>query len=273
MDAIGDTQLAVRAFLDEPNDFGGSEGWAYLVVYGILQVLYVQQDAARTLGECLGVELTLPEELRAIRDSRNASVGHPTNYTGRASTAISRMSLTTSGFMMLVHSTDGATEFKNISVREAAVRQTELMADLLNRAAEALMSEERDHRRQFRGKPLRAALPDTLGYMLSKVSEGLRERSSHAFAVAGLESIRGAITQFRELLEERGITDVYADSVGAVLADLDFAISRVAERLDGGHTDWTQRDAEVYAWFLHAKVDELRSLAREIDSEYESDEV
>ena len=37
MDAIGDTQLAVRAYLDEMKKFdeGESDGWSYIVVYGI----------------------------------------------------------------------------------------------------------------------------------------------------------------------------------------------------------------------------------------------
>src|SRR4051794_31794598 len=57
MDAIGDTQLAVRAFLDEPMKDAKSDGWSYLVVYGILQVLYVQQDAAKMLASCLKLPL------------------------------------------------------------------------------------------------------------------------------------------------------------------------------------------------------------------------
>jgi hypothetical protein len=80
MDAVGDTQLAIRTFLDKPIDGARSDGWSYLIVYGVLQVLYVQQDAARTLAGCLGLGFTLPPELSAIRDARNASIGHPTTY-------------------------------------------------------------------------------------------------------------------------------------------------------------------------------------------------
>ena len=71
MDAIGDTQLAVRTYLDELKDGDESHGWSYIVVYGILQVLYVRQDAAKALANCLNVKLELPEDLEAIRESRN----------------------------------------------------------------------------------------------------------------------------------------------------------------------------------------------------------
>lgn len=178
MDAIGDTQLAVRAFLDEPRDTRRSDGWSYVIVYGVLQVLYVQQDAARTLAGCLGVPFELPEELAAIRDARNASIGHPTNYRRASSTAISRVSLSPDGFQMLVFRGDRRPEFRNVRVRAAAEQQTTLMADLLNRATEHLVNEELEHRRKCRERPLSGTLPHTLGYMLEKIGEGLRDQAS-----------------------------------------------------------------------------------------------
>jgi hypothetical protein len=53
-----------------------SDGWSYLVVYGILQVLYVQQDAATMLAGCLKLPFELPDELVNIREIRNDSIGH-----------------------------------------------------------------------------------------------------------------------------------------------------------------------------------------------------
>src|SRR5438105_2171589 len=120
MDAIGDTQLAVRAYLDEPVDHGKSNGWSYLVVYGILQVLYVQQDAAGMLARCLRLPFDLPVELVAIRDVRNDAIGHP----AARSTFISRISLSSNGFQMLVP-INGRTEFRGVDVRAIAEQQTE----------------------------------------------------------------------------------------------------------------------------------------------------
>ena len=48
-------------------------------------------------------------------------------------------------------------------------------------------------------------------------------------------------------------------------------LKRISTRLDGGMKDWTDRDAEVYWFFLNAKLKELRNLAGEIDDEYSSD--
>ena len=189
MDAIGDTQLAVRAYLDEPKKDDESYGWSYIVVYGILQVLYVQQDAAKTLANCLNVKLDLPDELESVREIRNDAIGHPT---GRGA-FISRITLSSSRFQLLVNGRGKRADFRSISVRAAAEKQTEVMGSFLERVVEQLVADELAHRRHFRGRPLRALLPHTLGYMTEKIAEGLREPSSKPLALASVESTRFAL--------------------------------------------------------------------------------
>jgi len=274
LDVIGDTQLAVQAFREHPDSGVESDGAAYLVVYGILQVLYVQQDAARCLANCLGFELELPPELRAIRDSRNAAIGHPTDYKrGTRSTAISRHSLSGTGFQMLVHGPARQTEFRHVSLVEAVESQTKIIGDLLARGAEQLMATELQHRRRFRDNPLRAVFQGTLGYALEKLSEGLREPESRSFAEWGLEHIVETLARFKELLRERGLADAYPDSVSRALAELDLTIARIRSRLAGSQPTWNEQDDEVYQFLLRGKLDELERMAGEIDAEFQSDEV
>lgn len=45
LDVTGDTELAINAYISAINV--NSDGEAYLIVYGILQVLLVQQDAVK----------------------------------------------------------------------------------------------------------------------------------------------------------------------------------------------------------------------------------
>lgn len=273
MDAIGDTQLAVRAFLDQPMKNAKSDGWSYLVVYGILQVLYVQQDAAKTLAECLKLSWELPEELKAIREVRNDAIGHPTGRRDGSSAAISRITLSPDGFQMRVDVKGQQSEFRNVSVRAAAEQQTSVMGKLLHKAAERLVADELEHRRKFRGQPLRNSLPSTLGYGIEKITEGLRDASSIPFALFGIDSIRAAVKRFREMIDERELTVAYGDSVGETTAEVDFALGRIESRLNGGLVEWTPTDADVYWFFLQAKVRELEELAVEIDANYDSDKV
>ena len=58
LDAIGDTELAFDAYaaLPEPSD----EGTTYILVYGILQALVLQQDAVRHVAEALSIQRWTP---------------------------------------------------------------------------------------------------------------------------------------------------------------------------------------------------------------------
>ena len=94
LDVIGDTELAIDSYIDKqyPND----DGSKYLLVYGILQCLFLQQYAVKHMAEALGIEYVSDSLLKYIKDIRNKSVGHPTNKrNGKDQTShfISRISL------------------------------------------------------------------------------------------------------------------------------------------------------------------------------------
>ena len=78
LDVIEDCDLAITAYID--GDFGTDHGEKYLKLYGILQALFLQQDAVANLCESLGLPngLSSHPKLKDIRDIRNDSVGHPT---------------------------------------------------------------------------------------------------------------------------------------------------------------------------------------------------
>src|SRR4030042_5169607 len=79
VDVVQDTDIAMEAYLQ--NAFPQDEGEKYIRVYGILQVLVVQQDAARHLIASLGLPALIHAplgEIKDIREIRIESIGHPT---------------------------------------------------------------------------------------------------------------------------------------------------------------------------------------------------
>ncbi len=78
LDVIGDTELAIAAYIHK--EFSQNTGANYLAVYGLLQTLFLQQDALFHLCEALGIGDPRDNypRLKEIREDRNASVGHPT---------------------------------------------------------------------------------------------------------------------------------------------------------------------------------------------------
>src|SRR5437763_875802 len=109
--------------------------------------------------------------------------------------------------------------------------------------------------------------------MIEKIAEGLREPSSKPLALGGIDSIRADIAKFRAAIEERGLTEAYKDSVGEAQVEIAFVLDRIESHLEGSLSGWTDRDADVYWFFLSEKLDELEDLAEEIDKDYASDNV
>ncbi|MEA2583880.1 MAG: hypothetical protein QOF33_1965, partial [Thermomicrobiales bacterium] len=83
LDIVEDTQLAIDAYCAADDSADGTNrnvGQQYLALYGLLQALFLQQDASAHLCEALDIPFDLKDfpRLDAIRDVRNASIGHPT---------------------------------------------------------------------------------------------------------------------------------------------------------------------------------------------------
>jgi len=76
LDTIGDTSLAMDSYLKL--EFPLDSGQKYIFIYGILQVLFVQQDAVKNLLQSLNIEYSRNEKLKEIRNIRNNAIGHPT---------------------------------------------------------------------------------------------------------------------------------------------------------------------------------------------------
>ena len=75
---IEDTDLAIKAYenLIEVSEYGIK----YLRLYGLLQALFLQQNAVEHLCEALGINASYKNypKLKQIRKTRNVSAGHPT---------------------------------------------------------------------------------------------------------------------------------------------------------------------------------------------------
>lgn len=103
--AIEDAQCAIEAYTsyEFPTDIKGK----YLYIYGLLQALFLQQDAANDISTALlGKKIDFKQEypsLFEIREIRNDTVGHPTrrgqaNCNNQAYVQIVQMSMSRQGF-------------------------------------------------------------------------------------------------------------------------------------------------------------------------------
>ena len=81
-------------------------GSSYILAYGFLQALFLQQDAVRNLYEALQLPSEPDPLLAEIRELRNDAIGHPTKRgggkgKGKSFSFISRPSISKSGFQLM----------------------------------------------------------------------------------------------------------------------------------------------------------------------------
>lgn len=76
MDVLKDTEMAIAAFPGCSAD--ADTGEVYLRIYGLLQAMFVQQDAVCHACSAIGMDYQRPEQVEnGIRRVRNKAIGHP----------------------------------------------------------------------------------------------------------------------------------------------------------------------------------------------------
>jgi len=149
MDIIDDVDSALQGYLD--NDFPDQTGEKYLRVYGVMQALFLQQDALRDLIKAIHPTkvIQLKDVFKDIREARNASVGHPTelNREGALSAhGIVQHSMCKDGFELLSYPEKDGKVFQYVPVRKLIEKQRAEAVRVLSEVVEDLQ-----HRLPFFG--------------------------------------------------------------------------------------------------------------------------
>jgi hypothetical protein len=185
-----------------------------VLVYGVLQVLYVQQNAVHDLLAALtiGIDHRDYPRLARIRGIRAESIGHPTRASARGGKAsyhfITRVTLNKNGFRLQSNRPDGSMAWESVDIPDLIAQQRTDISDVLQKVIVALEREEEQHRQEHRGQTMEELLPPTLSYHFSKIAEATAGKPTDVGAALGLASvamIRRALGEFREALVQRGL--------------------------------------------------------------------
>jgi hypothetical protein len=77
MDVLEDTEYCIDSYKKLKPEKYKDKGLCYLIIYGILQTLILQQDALENIKSALGYKINVPDEIKNIREIRNNAIGHP----------------------------------------------------------------------------------------------------------------------------------------------------------------------------------------------------
>ncbi len=272
LDTIGDTELAISAY--EKASKPPIVAAIYLLVYGLLQALFIQQDAVENLRQALGFDYKPHKLLREIREIRSDSAGHPTKRgggKGQAFNFIGRSSLTKEGFdLMTTYPDNRRPLFRHISIESLIKDQREMMQKGLTEVLGRLKEEEENHRAKYRSQKLEDVFPSTLGYYFAKIGGAIRGSEPVDFGTMHIGLVAGVIQAFKDRLEERGILKAY-DSVIDLLELIEYPIQELtAYFADATSSTLNAKGAHIFTFFIDKQIEELKCMAKEIDEDYNS---
>ncbi|MBS1784255.1 MAG: hypothetical protein JST24_02365 [Acidobacteria bacterium] len=268
LDVIGDTSLSIQDYI--VSRFPDSVGLKYIYTYGILQSLFLQQDAVRHLSEAFDIPHTPSERLGKIREIRNSAVGHPTKQSIKKQTHynhISRITLAKSGFTLMRASAEDDAKFIDVDLVSIVTEQLTDIETALTSLSTKLKEADRMHREQFGGNLLSDIFHASTGYLFGKVSQGIHSPSNEncSFGLSMLCSIEDMYTKFESALSERR---ELTDYTRYDLSEYKHAISVLKAYLSGNPKELTESDARVYHFYLREQHKHFVGIAEEIDSEY-----
>ncbi|HEY3378416.1 MAG TPA: hypothetical protein VGL77_13065 [Armatimonadota bacterium] len=299
LDTIDDTEMAIEAFLQ------GSEadsGELYLALYGFMQALYIQQDAARYLCESIGVPFPgwrnpVISEIREVRDIRD-DVSHPTQRQPVRNGPVSfhsivRSMMRRSGFTIVSEDTqDESRSYRYINTSSLWAKQAPAIGKLLDLVITTLEERDRQHREAFMSTKLADIVSAVkLSYDFEKILEEIRGEGL-GMGTIGIERIAKAIMSLRDELNRRGypidgglkyifeelehpleVTLAYFGIDASPYIPL-LAKAETEEDLDNiGTGDAMQLEidpqtARVFVEYIEYKVRELHEAAVAIDEDY-----
>lgn len=158
LDTIDDTCIATVDFSKSPQLFLENP---YLLTYGLLQALYVQQDAVDFLKQALfGRDKRILwwkdkkyTELNKVRELRNETVGHPVNNKNLVSCHIDRSTLSPEGFEYALWD-NASYKRKKVIFADILNLQNEYLSIELQSILKELIKEEKSHKSKFKGEKL-----------------------------------------------------------------------------------------------------------------------
>lgn len=271
LDAIEDTQMAIDSYLNL-EDFSANNG-GYLFVYGVMQALNIQQDAANNLlsalfDKTINFKTEYPD-LYEIREHRNNSIGHPTNRgNDKSFHFIGRASIKKNGFTLASYypKTGETSKFENINIIHCIEIQDNLIKNILTETMEKLESDFQKHKNKFKGNKLADFIHDDFHYEFSKLYKNV----GHDYPLASMnfDIIFEGYNKVKEGIKERYFSIEALQGVQYTTQKLDYIFNRLKRDLiDNKISD--EFELSIFIDALESNFKELQEMIDEIDKEFE----
>jgi len=271
LDTINCSEIALLEFKDlKKEDFVKAPN---LLTYGLLQTLYVQQDALSNLSESIFDKKInfwsgKYPSLSYVRNIRIITIGHPTkknrNESATKYCVIDQGSLTKEGFSFWVWS---KTEFKqqHIKFSELIKKQKEALLRELKKLHRQIEKKEVKHKKKFKGQSLSSFLPSEEPYSFSLLGKIAYDPLAWSIFLDYKEKFkkikRGIEKRYGKLNQSLRIP-----GTKLLIEELDRIFQRIEEMKNSGAD--TEIDLGIYSDALIGRLKELKPHLNEIDKEF-----
>jgi hypothetical protein len=266
---LGDTDLSISSYLRSV--FPSDDGLKYLMVYGLLQALFLQQDAVTNLSDALKITIERDQRLQNVRNVRNLSSGHPTHLERKKQSYfgyISRGSLSQNGFDIIQSQAESMkNDFMSIDVFQLILDQTTAISEKMDTVAKTLKERHMEHIEKHKQRSVSSLLPETMNYYFEKINQGIFSPGcgNADFALRMLNIVKEQYRSFQEALVER---QEWQEHIEYDFNTYLHATESLDRYLKGENPSMTARDARIYSYYITEENRHFQQIAKEIDQKY-----
>jgi hypothetical protein len=268
LDSLEDSITALNGYIDG-NITESSLGFKYVIVYGVLQALFLQQDAISNIYKALSLGYKQNKELRIIREIRNSSIGHPIREDKgdfRSANYLQQFGMTHKTFRFMTFDPKKADPiFTNVDIPQLIDKQKAVMTDEINNIINTLSLENKIHKEQFMETNL-VNMFNGFDYCISKMYEVIhnidyKDMSAICFneVIDDIEKVKIELDKRNELGNRSGLDSVFSE--------LKYCSMRLSKYFNNNESIINE-ELYIYIYFFDSKVKELIEMLEEMDEEY-----
>lgn len=264
LDCVGDAECGLTAYLEMSEPDNVYE--CYPLIYGALQMLYVEQDAVKAISEITGLDYDHKKQVKEIREIRNASIGHPTQTLDGQSHYIARASMTTTSFDLLSVSNDERPfNMRRVNMVDLIEKQRDALRKVLSLVYQKIRRDAMDHKKHFVGEKLADCFPPSTDYLIRKLYEASCDDCTRLVGKPHIKMLTSFLDEFEKALSARGLEVITSDEV----SEIRYALEELKKYFsDESESKLNSQDAYIFISFVEQEFQHIRKHAEEIDENY-----
>ncbi|MBI4976849.1 MAG: hypothetical protein HZC28_05170 [Spirochaetes bacterium] len=267
LDTIEDTSHAIGEYISLSNN-NYSTGFSYVIVYGVMQAMFLQQDAVIHIASSLGNNLALDDELKKIREIRNSSTGHPVRDRGdnKSFNYIQHCGMTHLKFRLVSYCPNKSDPtFSDIDILKLIDKQKEIISKYINDLILFLEKEEKTHKEEFMNTKLKAYFSH-FNYNIGKVYECISNIDYKQLSLINLNEIVSNIEKAKSELNKRSLLG-NVPGIEYNLEEINYPINKLQSYFND-EIKLHDKEIKILIYFIHKKTEELIRMFEEIDNDY-----